>query len=63
MFTCKECGRELHEEFWFRHCYQDIEYYCDKCAFGHMDEYGRFGLMLTTESVENRRRKENGKNV
>lgn len=54
MITCCDCGKPITtKEFWRRHYYGETEYYCDKCAYSHMDErsYG-FGLMLTTKDAE-----------
>ena len=54
MIVCVDCGKPItSREFWRRYHEGEKEYYCDKCAYSHMDErsYG-FGLMLTTKDAE-----------
>lgn len=61
MFICEDCEKPITtKEFWFRHHFDKIEYYCEKCGRSHIDFRGGicdFGLMITTQEAENRRTK------
>lgn len=54
MITCTECGKPITtDEFWYRYCYSKKEYYCEKCAYSHIDNRGySFGLRLTCKKEQ-----------
>ena len=46
-FNCEDCGQPINlNDYWWRHNYKSIEYYCPRCARSHMGGPGYgFGLM------------------
>ena len=45
-FKCEDCHQEIDlKDYWWRHYFDHIEYYCPVCARGHIGIPGDFGLI------------------
>jgi len=52
MIRCKCCGKVIHGWYWWRHFYDDIEFYCEDCASCMVDEHSNNGLLSGYEEEE-----------